>query len=157
MARISTYAIDGTPVSSDKLIGTDTAGTVTKNYPLGDVADWLKSSGATAVLGQNNYLFQIALDPDEGRKLGSFSFENYGGDGTEFSAVTELKFSASSSTGQYVSDYLLSTVGQKVLKPTGRSKQLRDICISLTYTKLLRTDLLRCCIGIRRWQWCTTG
>jgi len=115
MARISTYAIDGTPVSSDKLIGTDTAGTVTKNYPLGDVADWLKSSGATAVLGQNNYLFQIALDPDEGRKLGSFSFENYGGDGTEFSAVTELKFSASSSTGQYVSDYLLSTVGQKVL------------------------------------------
>jgi len=115
MARISTYAIDGTPVSSDKLIGTDTAGTVTKNYPLGDIAYWLKSSGATAVLGQNNYLFQIALDPDEGRKIGSFSFENYGGDGTEFSAVTELKFSASSSTGQYVSDYLLSTVGQKVL------------------------------------------
>jgi len=115
MARISTYAIDGTPVSSDKLIGTDTAGTVTKNYPLGDVADWLKSSGATAVLGQNNYLFQTALDPDEGRKIGSFSFENYGGDGTEFSAVTELKFSASSSTGQYVADYLLSTVGQKVL------------------------------------------
>jgi len=115
MARLSTYAIDGTPVSSDKLIGTDTAGTVTKNYPLGDVADWLKSSGATAVLGQNNYLFQIALDPDEGRKIGSFSFDRYGGDGTEFSAVTELKFSASSSTGQYVADYLLSTVGQKVL------------------------------------------
>ena len=115
MARLSTYAIDGTPVSSDKLIGTDTAGTVTKNYPLGDVADWLKSSGATAVLGQNNYLFQIALDPDEGRKIGSFSFDRYGGDGTDFSAVAELKFSASSSTGQYVADYLLSTVGQKVL------------------------------------------
>ena len=115
MARLSTYAIDGTPVSSDKLIGTDSSGSVTKNYPLGDVADWLKSSGATAVLGQNNYLFQVALDPEEGRKIGSFSFDRYGGDGTEFSAVTELKFSASSSTGQYIADYLLSTVGQKVL------------------------------------------
>ena len=115
MARISTYAIDGTPVSSDKLIGTDTAGTVTKNYPLGDVADWLKSSGATAVLGQNNYLFQIALDPDEGRKIGSFSFENYGGDGTAFEDVTNLKFSASSSAGKYIADYLLSTVDQKIM------------------------------------------
>jgi len=115
MARISTYAIDGTPVSSDKLIGTDSAGTVTKNYPLGDVADWLKSSGATAVLGQNNYLFQIALDPDEGRKIGSFSFENYGGDGTAFEDVTNLKFSASSSAGKYIADYLLSTVDQKIM------------------------------------------
>jgi len=115
MARISTYAIDGTPVSSDKLIGTDTAGTVTKNYPLGDVADWLKSSGATAVLGQNNYLFQTALDPDEGRKIGSFSFENYGGDGTAFEDVTNLKFSASSSAGKYIADYLLSTVDQKIM------------------------------------------
>ena len=115
MARLSTYAIDGTPVSSDKLIGTDSAGTVTKNYPLGDVADWLKSSGATAVLGQNNYLFQIALDPDEGRKIGSFSFENYGGDGTAFEDVTNLKFSASSSAGKYIADYLLSTVDQKIM------------------------------------------
>ena len=104
MARISTYAIDGTPVSSDKLIGTDSAGTVTKNYPLGDVADWLKSSGATGILGQNNYTFQIAIDPNEGRKLGAFSFENYGGDGTAFSAVTTLRFSAYSSAGQNVAE-----------------------------------------------------
>ena len=115
MARISTYAIDAVPVSSDKLIGTDSAGAVTKNYPLGDVAYWLKSSGATAVLGQNNYTFQIALDPDQGRKIGSFSFENYGGDGTSFEDVTNLKFSASSSTGKYIADYLLSTVSQKIM------------------------------------------
>ena len=115
MARISTYAIDGTPVSSDKLIGTDSAGTVTKNYPLGDVADWLKSSGATGILGQNNYTFQIALDPNEGRKLGSFSFENYGGDGTAFSDVTTLRFSASSSTGQNVAAYIDTTVGGRVI------------------------------------------
>ena len=115
MARLSTYAIDGTPVSSDKLIGTDSAGTVTKNYPLGDVADWLKSSGATGILGQNNYTFQIAIDPNEGRKLGAFSFENYGGDGTAFSAVTTLRFSAYSSAGQNVAEYINTTVGGRVI------------------------------------------
>ena len=115
MARLSTYAIDGTPVSSDKLIGTDSAGTVTKNYPLGDVADWLKSSGATGILGQNNYTFQIAIDPNEGRKLGAFSFENYGGDGTAFSAITTLRFSAYSSAGQNVAEYINTTVGGRVI------------------------------------------
>ena len=115
MARISTYAIDGTPVSSDKLIGTDSSGTTTKNYPLGSVSDWLKESGASAVLGQNNYSFQIALDPDAGRLPGSFSFENYGGDGTEFTDVSRLMVSNLSSTGKYVGDYLLSTVGDRVM------------------------------------------
>ena len=115
MARLSTYAIDGTPVSSDKLIGTDSSGSVTKNYPLGDVADWLKSSGATGILGQNNYTFQIAIDHNEGRKLGAFSFGNYGGDGTAFSAVTTLRFSASSSTGQNVAAYIGTTVGGRVI------------------------------------------
>ena len=115
MARISTYGIDGTPVSSDKLIGTDSSGTTTKNYPLGSVSDWLKESGASAVLGQNNYSFQIALDPDAGRLPGSFSFENYGGDGTEFINVSRLTISKSSSTGKYVGDYLLSTVGDRVM------------------------------------------
>ena len=115
MARISTYGIDGTPVSSDKLIGTDSSGTTTKNYPLGSVSDWLKESGASAVLGQNNYSFQIALDPNAGRLPGSFSFENYGGDGTEFINVSRLTISNSSSTGKYVGDYLLSTVGDRVM------------------------------------------
>jgi len=115
MARISTYAIDGTPVSSDKVIGTDSSGTTTKNYPLGSVSDWLKESGASAVLGQNNYSFQIALDPDAGRLPGSFSFENYGGDGAEFINVSRLTISKSSSTGKYVGDYLLSTVGDRVM------------------------------------------
>ena len=115
MARISTYAVDGQPVSSDKLIGTDSSGTTTKNYPLGSVSDWLKESGASAVLGQNNYSFQIALDPNAGRLPGSFSFENYGGDGTEFTDVSRLMVSKSSSTGKYVGDYLLSIVGDRVM------------------------------------------
>jgi hypothetical protein len=115
MARISTYTADSALVSSDKLIGTDSSGATTKNYPLGTVADWLKESGASAVLGQTNYKFQIALDPNEGREPGSFSFSNYGGDGTEFIDVSRLVVSNLSSTGQYIGDYLLSTVGDRVM------------------------------------------
>ena len=115
MARISTYAIDGTLASSDKLIGTDSSGTITKNYPLGSVSDWLKESGASAVLGQNNYTFQIAADPDTGRLPGTISFANYGGDGTAFSNITTFRLSKISSTGKNVANYLLSTVGDKVI------------------------------------------
>ena len=115
MARISTYAIDGTPVSSDKVIGTDSSGTTTKNYPLGSVADWLKESGATAVIGQNNYKFQDALDPDEGRLQGSISFADYGGSGTAFEDITTLRFSGQSSAGQNVVDYLDTLVSGRVI------------------------------------------
>jgi hypothetical protein len=115
MARISTYTVDGAPVSSDKLIGTDSSGVATKNYPLGSVADWLKESGASAVLGQTNYKFQVVLDPDAGREPGSISFSDYGGDGTEFISVSALMVSNLSSTGQYIGDYLLSTVGDRVM------------------------------------------
>ena len=115
MARISTYAIDGTLASSDKLIGTDSSGTITKNYPLGSVSDWLKESGASAVLGQNNYTFQITADPDTGRLPGTISFDNYGGDGTAFSNITTFRLSKISSTGKNVANYLLSTVGDKVI------------------------------------------
>ena len=115
MARISTYAIDGTPVSSDKLIGTDDSGVATKNYPLGTVAAWLKESGATAILGQNNFIFQTEVDPQVGRLPGTFSLPVVGGDGTPFSDITTLKFSITSSAGQYVVDYIASTVGSKVI------------------------------------------
>ena len=115
MARLSTYAIDGTPVSSDKLIGTDDSGAATKNYPLGTVAAWLKESGATAILGQNNFIFQTEVDPQVGRLPGTFSLPVVGGDGTPFSDITTLKFSITSSAGQYVVDYIASTVGSKVI------------------------------------------
>ncbi len=115
MARISSYAVDGTPVSSDKVIGTDSSGSVTKNYPLGSVAQWLKESGATAVIGQNNYRFQDALDPDEGRLRGSFSFADYGGNGTAFEDITTLRFSNQSSAGQNVVEYLDTLVSGRVI------------------------------------------
>ena len=114
MARISTYAVDSTPVSSDKVIGTDSAGVTTKNYPLGSVADWLKSSGATGIIGQNNYNFQVSADSNAGRLNGTISFKDYGGAGSNFSDITTIMVSGQSSAGQYVVDYITSIVGSKI-------------------------------------------
>ena len=38
MARISTYALDTNVTKNDKVIGTDSAGSVTKNFRLTDIA-----------------------------------------------------------------------------------------------------------------------
>ena len=115
MARLNTYATDGAPDASDKVIGSDSTGTITKNYPLGNIATWLKSSGATAVLGQNNFTFQTVADPRVGRLPGTFSLPVIGGDGTPFDAVTALKFSQQSDTGQNIADFIASTVGSRVI------------------------------------------
>jgi hypothetical protein len=115
MARLNTYATDGVPDASDKVIGSDSTGTVTKNYPLGSIASWLKSSGATAVLGQNNFTFQTVADPQVGRLPGTFSLPVIGGDGTPFDAITALKFSQQSDTGGNVAELLSSMVGKNVI------------------------------------------
>ena len=115
MARLNTYATDGAPDASDKVIGSDSTGTITKNYPLGNIASWLKSSGATAVLGQNNFTFQTVADPQVGRLPGTFSLPVIGGDGTPFDAITALKFSQQSDTGQNIADFIASTVGSRVI------------------------------------------
>jgi len=42
MASISTYAIDQILSIRDKVIGTDVAGTITKNYELGDIISFFQ-------------------------------------------------------------------------------------------------------------------
>jgi hypothetical protein len=65
MARISTYAIDTNVTSQDKWIGTDSNGSVTKNFTPEGVADWINSANA----------------------------DGGGGDNTAFSAITTFKLS----------------------------------------------------------------
>jgi hypothetical protein len=45
MARISTYALDTDITTNDKVIGTDSAGTITKNYKVSDLFGFLNKSG----------------------------------------------------------------------------------------------------------------
>ena len=52
MARISTYPLDGTITSTDKLLGTDENNVTTKNFQLSDVSTYI----GTQILGYSSYV-----------------------------------------------------------------------------------------------------
>jgi len=55
MGKISTYAIDGTPTVSDKVIGTDVSDSnITKNYTIGDILGLATANTLQAVLDTGN-------------------------------------------------------------------------------------------------------
>ena len=114
MARISSYPTDQNIVGSDKVIGTDNAGAITKNYTLNGISNWMNAEGTIGIAGQNNFFFQT-VNGDEGRLPGSISFEAYGGANTAFSAISTLRFSQESVADTIIINYLLTLVGRTVL------------------------------------------
>ena len=104
MARISTYAIDNNVTSQDKWIGTDSNGSITKNFTPQGVADWINSVNAVGIAGQINFRFQSDLTG--GRSSGTISFDAGGGDNTAFSAVTTIKASKYNSGDVLIIDFL---------------------------------------------------
>lgn len=51
MARISTYALDSDVTKNDKVIGTDSAGTQTRNYKISDITNYLNRSSVVDING----------------------------------------------------------------------------------------------------------
>ena len=112
MARISTYSIDSNVVAQDKWIGTDSNGSITKNFTAQSVADFLNNTSAVAIAGQNNFFFQTDLS--NGRANGTISFTSGGGSNTAFASLTTMKISKYANSGYIVLDYLQTLVGQAV-------------------------------------------
>lgn len=112
MARISTYSIDTNVVAQDKWIGTDSNGSITKNFTAQRVADFLNTTSAVAIAGQNNFFFQTDLS--NGRANGTISFTSGGGSNTAFASLTTIKISKYANSGYIVLDYLQTLVGQAV-------------------------------------------
>lgn len=114
MARISSYPVDQNIVGSDKVIGTDSAGAITKNYTLNGISSWMNAEGTIGIAGQSNFFFQT-VNGEEGRLPGSISFEGYGGANTAFSAISTLRFSQESVADTVIINYLLTLIGRPVL------------------------------------------
>ena len=57
MARISTYQRDTVVTKNDKVIGTDSTGSITKNFKLEDIAGFLRSTNAVGIATQFNFKF----------------------------------------------------------------------------------------------------
>lgn len=113
MARIDTYAIDNNVTSQDKWIGTDSAGSITKNFTPEGVANWINASNAVGVAGQVNFKFQSDLT--YGRASGTVSFDAGGGNLTNFSDVTTMKFSKYGSSTNIAINFLNTLVDEYVL------------------------------------------
>ena len=90
MARISSYGVDQSPSNFDKMLGTNSDGTV-KNFTLGDIATHYSITNAIGITGQMSYLFQ---------NTGNWSANNDGtmhiavsGSTKAFSTITTIKLS----------------------------------------------------------------
>ena len=100
MARISRYDFDNTVSKSDKIIGTDSSGSATRNYKLEDIAGFLNTSSLINVNGQLVYKFKNATQPISG----TFNLPS-GGIGT-FSSQTGFEFSHINSNDQNIKEYI---------------------------------------------------
>lgn len=100
MARISTYNLDNTVSKNDKVIGTDSSGSSTKNFRLENIADFLNTSNILNVNGQIVYQFDTVSQPGNGQ----FNLPN--GATSSFSTINEIIISHINSNDQNIKEYL---------------------------------------------------
>jgi len=104
MARISTYALDTAVTRQDKVIGTDSNGSVTKNFSLDDLANFFSSH--ITVAGQAGYLFKNDLNDGI---ISGFS------DNTAFSSLNTFKISGVDVSGSNVENFLQEYKNKRII------------------------------------------
>ena len=97
MARISTYNLDNTVSKNDKVIGTDSSGSTTKNFGLEDIGQFLNESSLLNINGQILYKYSSTFGP------GVFSAVD---GGPVFNGITRLKFHHLNGNDTNISEYL---------------------------------------------------
>jgi hypothetical protein len=111
MAIINSYPNDKDIQDKDAWIGTDSFNRQTRQYTAAAVAKYLNIKGKVSIGGQMNYQFV-----DTAReKSGSMAFDAGGGDGTLFSAISELTISIRDLEGQTVTAFMNYLVGEEIL------------------------------------------
>ena len=106
MARISTYQRDTVVTKHDKVIGTDSSGSITKNFKLEDIAGFLRNTNATGIATQFNFKFVTS-----NRDVQTISFDPLAS-GNTFNNVTSFVLSKFDAENNNVSEYL-KTYGSK--------------------------------------------
>jgi hypothetical protein len=114
MASISTYAIDQIITVRDKVIGTDSAGTITKNFDLGDIISFLNSSG---LIESGNSQFKYDGQPlsTSTRVDGTISFDPPTLSSVSFSSISNLLITSKDVAGRDLSSYYDSLVDSRVI------------------------------------------
>jgi hypothetical protein len=104
MARISTYVLDTNVTKDDKVIGTDSAGSITKNFSLTDIS--AIANQEITVAGQ--LVYQFRSNVSEGSLTGL-------SDGDGFSSVSSFRLSEVDIPGHNVENFLQEYKKKRVL------------------------------------------
>lgn len=111
MAIIYTYPYDNDIQDNDAWIGTNRPNRKTKQYTALALANYLNTQGKISIAGQMAYKFVNSpyVDP------GTIAFVGGGGDGTDFSVISQLVISDFDLSGQNVVEFVDYLVGGTVL------------------------------------------
>jgi hypothetical protein len=111
MSGISSYQLKSQPDGSDVVIGTSVENGQTKNFSVQALSNYSINS----YLKNISWQF-IVLEPDPSeRPEGTISFENYGGQGTNWSAITRLYINTAMPNGTTSVNYLARLVGKDII------------------------------------------
>jgi hypothetical protein len=109
MARISTYQRDTVVTKNDKVIGTDSSGSITKNFKLEDIAGFLRSTNAVGIATQFNFKFV-----DSSRDVQTISFDPIA-PGDTFDNVTSFVLSKFDANNNNISEYLKTYASKQIV------------------------------------------
>ena len=111
MSGISSYQLKSQPDGSDIVIGTSVENGQTKNFSVQSLSNYYINSYFKNISWQF-----IVLEPDPSeRPEGTISFENYGGQGTNWSAITRLYINTAMPNGTTSVNYLARLVGKDII------------------------------------------
>lgn len=114
MASISTYAIDQILTVKDKVIGTDVAGTGTKNYELGDIISFFNKKGLVESTA-SSFEYDAQPTPSSVRADGTLSFSVPTNAVVNFSSIQSLILAKKDMAGTDISSYYTSLIGSRVI------------------------------------------
>jgi len=111
MSGISSYQLKSQPDGSDIVIGTSVENGQTKNFSVQSLSNYSINSYFKNISWQF-----IVLEPDPSERAeGTISFENYGGQGTNWSAITRLYINTAMPNGTTSVNYLARLVGKDII------------------------------------------
>ncbi len=110
MARISTYAIDQTITENDKLIGTDSSGSVTKNFTPKKLVEYFNEAGVLGIANQVSFKYYTTFSGI--RPEGSITMPGYQ---PNFSATSVVKVNKNSISRKLVLDFLNALVETEIV------------------------------------------
>jgi hypothetical protein len=113
MPKIQSYVIKTSTLSArDKWIGTDSSGSITKNFTPEGMATFINETDFVTIAGQSVFKWQQSAGD---RQDGSISLVGFGGNGDNLADLTTMLISDKTIGDSRIIDYLTAIVGQNVI------------------------------------------